>query len=85
MEIFVGWPAEQRNVIPPSLIGEYSDCSCSRCGADLVCHEPTRKQHWDGWEVVCPDCAVEAIDEHDGPTDVRQERDAAFERHWRRG
>ena len=85
MQCFVGYPAEQRNVIPPSLIGEYRDYPCSQCGAHLVCHEPTRKKHWDGWEIVCPDCAVEMIDEHDGPTDVRQECDGAFKLHWRRG
>jgi hypothetical protein len=54
MQYFVGYPAEQRNVIPPSLIGEYRDYPCYQCGAELVCHEPTRQKHWDGWEIVCP-------------------------------
>lgn len=77
---FVGWPIERRNVISPSLIHEYCDYPCSQCSAELVCHEPTRKKHWDGQEIVCPDCAVGMIDEHDGETEVRQERGKAFER-----
>ena len=32
----------------------------------LVCHEPTRKKHWGGWEIVCADCAVEMAEEHEG-------------------
>ena len=85
MRLFVGLPAGKRNAIPPSLIGEFRSCSCSRCDAELVCHEPTRNKHWEGWAIVCPDCATEITEAQSDPFVVLQERDKAFERHWYRG
>lgn len=85
MPVFVGWPAERRNEIPPSLIFEFQSYSCSRCDAALICHEPTRKKHWDRWQIVCRKCAEELMEAQSDPYLVLQERDKAFERHWHKG
>jgi hypothetical protein len=34
--VVVGWPADRRNEIPPSLIFEFQSYSCSRCDAELA-------------------------------------------------